>query len=229
MDTGLRVNRLFAITLPALMADHEPEHGGGPVAGRLPRRQRRDAHRQPDRVPAVHHPDPVRDHDRGDHVRAWSRGPRSRPAGSARCSTPQPTIADPPTPDLPGPPRPRSSSATSTFGYPGAEEPGPAQHLVRGQPGRDDGDRRLHGQRQDARSSTCCRASTTRPAAPCSSTASTSATSTARTCGAGSAMVPQKAFLFGGIDRVATSATATRRRPTTTCGTRSTSRRAASS
>ena len=41
MDTGLRVNRLFAITLPALMLIMNLSHGRGPVAGRLPRRQRR--------------------------------------------------------------------------------------------------------------------------------------------------------------------------------------------
>ena len=69
MDTGLRVNRLFAITIPALMAIMNLSHGRRPVAGRLPREQRRDADRQPDRVPPVHLADPVLDHDRGHPVR----------------------------------------------------------------------------------------------------------------------------------------------------------------
>ena len=160
MDTGLRVNRLFAITLPALMVIMNLSSVAVIWLGAYRVDCGRHADRQPDGVPAVHHADPVRDHDRGDHVRAWSRGRPSRPAGSARCSTPSP----------PSPTRrrrsPRSAAARSssrdvTFGYPGAEAAGPAQRLVPRPTRRDDGHRRLHGQRQDARSSTSCRASTT--------------------------------------------------------------------
>ena len=95
MGTALSLNRLFAITMPAIMLHHEPEPGGGALPGRLPRRQRRDAHRQPDRLPAVHHADPHGDHDRRAHAGHGAAGGRLRAGASRRSWTPQPSIADP--------------------------------------------------------------------------------------------------------------------------------------
>ena len=50
MATALSLNRLFAVTVARDHADHEPEPRGGPLPGRLPRGQRRHAHRQPHRL-----------------------------------------------------------------------------------------------------------------------------------------------------------------------------------
>ena len=84
------------------------------------------------------------------------------------------------------------------FRYPGAEEPVLREHVV---PRRARARRRRSSAAPAAarpRSSTSSRASTTRPADRSWSTASTSASRTARSCGGGSALVPQKAFLFSG-------------------------------
>ena len=122
MDTGLRVNRLFAITLPALMLIMNLSSVAVIWLGAYRVGLGRHADRQPDRVPAVHHADPVRDHDRGDHVRHGPprgrlRRPDPRGAGH-RAHHRRPADAD-----RPDPPRRGRVRATSTFGYPGAEEP----------------------------------------------------------------------------------------------------------
>ena len=200
MDTGLRVNRLFAITLPALMlimnlstvavmwlGAYRVDSGDMPIGNLTAFLQYIIA-------------DPVRDHDRGASCSSWSRGRPSRPAGSARCSTPSPPSATRRRPISPVR-RGRRRVPRRQFRYPGAEEPGPAAHLVRGQPRRDDGHRRLHGQRQDHAHQPAAALLRRRPTARCSSTASTSASWTARTCGARIGIVPQKAFLFSGTDR----------------------------
>ena len=49
--------------------DHEPDDGGRPLVRSDPGRQRPDVDREPDRLPAVHHPDPLRHHDGDLHVR----------------------------------------------------------------------------------------------------------------------------------------------------------------
>ena len=138
-------------------ADHEPVVGGGALPGRLPGRQRRDAHRQPDRVPAVHHADPVRDHDRGHHVRVHPAGIVSggrirevlghghdrRPADADRAVR-----------------RGTVEFRDVTFGYPGAEEPVLRDISFRPTRAR----RRPSSAPRGAarpRWSTCCRASTT--------------------------------------------------------------------
>ena len=74
-ETSLRVNRLFALMIP-VMTGIVNLSGRGDVVWRGPGEQRRDADRQPHRVPAVPHADPLRGADGRDHVRV--RAPRRR-------------------------------------------------------------------------------------------------------------------------------------------------------
>ena len=107
-NTSIRVNRLFAVDDPGDDADPQSVDRSDDVVRRHPRRQWRDVDRQPDRVPAVPHADPVF----GDHGRlpVRVRAPRgglgrsdSRGSGHAP-GHPRPGAAG-------GPPRPRSRSA----------------------------------------------------------------------------------------------------------------------
>ena len=52
-STAIRVNRLFALMIPVMTGDRQPVDRRGDVVRRRPGQQRRDADRQPDRVPAV--------------------------------------------------------------------------------------------------------------------------------------------------------------------------------
>ena len=74
--TSLRVNRMFALMIPLLMAIFNLSIGRDPVVRRLPGRQRRHADREPHRVPAVRHADPVRGDDGRVHVRHGPAGDR---------------------------------------------------------------------------------------------------------------------------------------------------------
>ena len=189
----------------------------------------RAADRQPDRVPAVPAADPVRGPDRRLHVHPRPargglggpdpRGPRDRADRSTTRSSPVV-----PAPD--GRRARRRRVPRRRVPLPGRRAAGPPRHLVPGRPGRDDRDRRQHRQRQvDAHQPDPALLRRDRRARS-SSTASTSGEWTARTSGSGSASIPQKAFLFSGHRRAATSASATRTRPTRSCGGRSRSPRA---
>ena len=103
--------------------DHDPAAHGGvqpderrdPVVRRDPGRQRRDADRQPHRVPAVRHADPVRGDDGRVHVHHGPAGRRLLRRGSRRSSGPSPSIGDPEAPvDAAGRRAARSPSATSS-------------------------------------------------------------------------------------------------------------------
>jgi hypothetical protein len=123
----------------------------------------------------------------------------------------EPSIRDPADRPVAAGPRARpSSSATSSSATRAPRQPVLRDISFRAEPGRDDGDRRQHRQRQvDARQPHPA-ASTTRPAARSSSTASTSARSTATTCGAGSGSSRRRRSCSAARSR-ATCATATGR------------------
>ena len=110
-------------------------HRRGHVVRRHPRRQRRDAHRQPDRVPAVPRPDPVRGAHRGDHVHPGpARGRLRRPdPRGARHRAAIPTRSDA---GLRGPhERGVVEFRDVEFRYPGAEEPVLHDISFRAEPG----------------------------------------------------------------------------------------------
>ena len=116
-----------------------------------------------------------------------------------RCSTPRPSVVPPPSPVTRARRRAaRSSCATSTFRYPGAEQPGAARHhRSRAGPARPP---RSSAAPAPARPrwSTWSRGCSTPPRARCSSTASTSATSTPTLLWTRIGLVPQRPYLFSG-------------------------------
>ena len=75
-ETSLRVNRLFAIMIPLLMAIFNLSSVAILWFGAIRVEQRRDADRQPHRVPAVRHADPVRGDDGRVHVHHGPAGRR---------------------------------------------------------------------------------------------------------------------------------------------------------
>ena len=212
---------------PGADGDHEPVHGGGPVAGRLPRRQRRDADRQPDRVPAVHLADPVRDHDRGHHVRA---GPPRPGLGRPDPGGPRDRAHDLGPAHARSPPSAAATSSSATSSSATRAPRSPCSATSRSRPTR--ARRRPSSAPRAAasrRSSTCCRASTTRPAG-----AVLVDGVDVRDMDRQDLWSPDRHRAPAGVPvrrhrSPATCATATRRRRTTTCGRRSTSPRAASS
>ena len=182
------------------LRDLQPLDGRRAVVRRHPGPGRGAVDRQPDRVPPVPDPDPVRDADRGLHVHpraaggglvgADPRGPRHR-ALDPRSGAP-----GRPGPGRPGARRRRVPRRRVRLSRRRAARP--PRHLVPGRAGQDDRDRRQHRQRQVDARSTSSRASTTRRRARSSSTASTSATMDREDLWSRIGVIPQKAFLFGG-------------------------------
>ena len=79
--TALRVNRIFALTLPAMMGDPEPVKRRRPVVRRAAGERRIDADRQPHRLPHLHPADPDLGDDGSDDgdpapARGGQRGAR---------------------------------------------------------------------------------------------------------------------------------------------------------
>ena len=185
-----------------------------------------------DRVPVLPHADPDVGDDGDVHAHDGPAGRRCAPTGSPRCSTPAPSVAPP---AEPGRPRPGAAPGTldlrrtSTFAYPGAERAGAARRLAsrpaRARPSPSSA-RPAPARR---RWSTWCRGCSTPPAARCASTASTYATSTRTCCGSQIGLVPQKAYLFTGTVRTQPRARPARRDRRRAVGTRSRSRRRATS
>ena len=91
-----------------------------------------------------------------------------------------------------------SSSRDVEFSYPGAERAGAARRRVHGADRADHRDHRHHRRRARRRWSPWSRGCSTRPPAPCWSTASTCASSTRTRCGAGSAWCRSRPYLFSG-------------------------------
>ena len=147
MDTGLRVNRLFAITMPALMlimnlstvavlwlGAYRVDSGGMPI-GNLTAFIQYIIQILFAIMTAVI---------------MFIMVPRAAVSGGRiqEVLVTAPSISDPPTPISPA----RSGRVEFRdvdLPLPGRRGAGPAQHLVRGQPRRDDGHRRLHRQRQE--------------------------------------------------------------------------------
>ena len=146
MDTGLRVNRLFAITLPALMlimnlstvavlwlGAYRVNSGDMPIGN----------------LTAFLQYISLILFSIMTAVILFVMVPRGQVSGARiqEVLETEPTIWDPPTPDLPHPARPRRvpRRRVPLPGRRGARAPA---HLVRGQPGRDHGHRRVHGERQ---------------------------------------------------------------------------------
>ena len=121
--TSLQVNRLFALMIPTLMAVFNLSTVAILWFGSHPGRQRRDADRQPHRVPAVRHADPDGRDDGRVHVHhgpAGGRLVRPDPGGPA----------DGPVDRRPGDAAPRRRRASGAlefrdveFRYPGAQDP----------------------------------------------------------------------------------------------------------
>ena len=212
MDTGLRVNRLFAITIPALMAimnlstvavlwlgAYRVNSGDMPIGNLTAFLQYISLILFSIMTAVI--------------LFVWSPAARCRAPGSRRSSRTEPSIWDPPTPISPIR-RGRIEFRDVEFRYPGAEEPVLRKisfEATRARPRH----RRVHGQRQ---------VHADQPAAALlrrdrrgrrSSTASTSRTWTARTCGPGSASSRRRRSCSAARSP-ATCASATRRRPTTT-------------
>ena len=129
--TSLQVNRLFALMIPTLMLVFNLSTVGDPVVRQSPGRQRRDADRQPHRVPAVRHADPDGRDDGRVHVR---HGPARR--GLRRADPGGP--ANGPIDRRPGD-ADRATSRRWLDGVPwrrvrvpGRRGPGPARHHVPG-------------------------------------------------------------------------------------------------
>ena len=147
--TTLAVTRLFAITFPAVMLDHQPLERGHPVVRRAPGRRRRDADRQHDRVPVLRHADPLRGAD-GRHVRGrWCPARRRPPSASTPSCAPSRSSATPRPPARArrgGRRRRVPERRVRLPQRPGARAAGdlPALH-----PRADDGDRRQHRLRED--------------------------------------------------------------------------------
>ncbi len=204
--------------------DHDPAAHGGlqpverrdPVVRRDPGRQRRDADRQPHRVPAVRHADPVRGDDGRVHVH---HGPAGR-----RLLRPDP--GGPPDRALDRRPRgPRDAAAgprdarlpRRRVPLPGRPGPGPARHLAGGRAGHDDGHRRQHRQRQDHahQPHPALLRRDRRPARHRRHGRADDPTAT--TCGPGSGSSRRRPSCSAARSP-ATSATARPTRPTTSCG-----------
>ena len=110
-----------------------------------------------------------------------------------------PSIVDPPRPVRPAAvDRASWSSRTSRFGYPGSERPVLRRPLVHVPAGRDERDHRRDRQRQDDAAQPDPAVLRRHRAAACSSTASTCASRSWSSCGARLGLVPQAAFLFSG-------------------------------
>ncbi len=147
--SAIRVNRLFAVTIPVLTLIMNVLDRGGDVVRRDAGRGRRDGHRQPDRVPAVPAAGDVLRAHRGAHVHP--RAPRRSLLGTHRggagdgAQHPRPGAADraarrrrPGHDRVPG----RGVQLSGCRGS-GAE-----RHLVPGRAGQDDRHRGQHRQRQ---------------------------------------------------------------------------------
>ena len=118
---------------PAAHGDLQPVVGRDPVVREHPRRQRRDADRQPHRLPAVRHADPVRGDDGRLHVRAdpARRGVgRSDPGGPPDRSVDRRSGGSRPCADNLGPLDLRRRGIPLSRG----RGPGPAGHLVHSSP-----------------------------------------------------------------------------------------------
>ena len=117
-DTSLRVNRLFALMIPTVMAIFNLSTVAIMWFGSIAGRQRRPGDRQPDRVPGLRHADPLLGDDGRDHVR---HGPPGGRLGRADPGGPRHRGRDP-RPGRPGPDRGAaaawSSSTTSSSATP---------------------------------------------------------------------------------------------------------------
>ena len=146
MDTGLRVNRLFAITMPALMAimnlstvavlwlgAYRVDSGEMPIGNLTAFLQYIIQILFAIMMAVI----------------MFIMVPRAAVsgAGSRRSWTPSPPISDPPTPISPARSGPRRVPRRGVP-LPGRGGAGPARDQLRGEPGRDDRHRRVHGQRQ---------------------------------------------------------------------------------
>ena len=188
--------------------------------------QRRDADRRADRVPDLPDADPDVGDDGDVHVddgparrglrRAHRRGARHRAERRAAGRARSRELAERGTLDV---------RATSSFRYPGAEEPVLRDVSLQRAARPDDRDHRLDRRRQDHAAQPGPAALRRDRRARCWSTASTCATSTPRCSGRAIGLVPQKAVPLLRHGRAATCATASPTPPTRSCGTRSRSRR----
>ena len=177
-DTSLRVNRLFAMTIPTMTAIFNLSTVAVIWFGAMRVERGEPADRQPDRVPPVPAADPVRGPDRRVHVHPRSRARRSRRAGSGRSCDTEPIDPRPGATRRPAPIRADRGVVEFRdveFRYPGAEQPVLRDISFRARPGRDDGDRRQHRQRQVDAHQPHPALLRRDAAARCSSTASTSA------------------------------------------------------
>ena len=227
MDTGLRVNRLFAITMPSLMlimnlstvavlwlGAYRVDSGAMPI-GNLTAFLQYIMQILFAIMTAVI---------------MFIMVPRAAVSGDRiqQVLDTEPAIRDPADPVSPLRDRAAWCSATSTFGYPGAEEPVLRDISFEANPGETTAIVGSTGSGKSTLINLLPRFYDATGGTRARSTASTSARWTARTCGGGSASSPRRRSCSA-ARWPPTSATATRRRPTTTCGGRSTSRRAGTS
>ena len=197
MDMGLRVNRLFAITMPVADADHEPVARWRSCGWA---RYRVDSGEMPigNLTAFIQYITQIL-FAIMMAVIMFVMVPRAAVSAGriGEVLDTVPSISDPPTPISPA----RSGRVAfrgRRVPLPGCRGAGPARDHLRGEPRRGHGDRRLHGLRQDDADQPAAALLRRDRRTRCWSTAWTSGSMDRQDLWRRIGMIPQKAFLFGG-------------------------------